>query len=108
MSAFGDNQPGYALNWLQGGARRYMHLQPDRDYAWSCEQSYSRALRRAVPVCEEVDAVVYWGGAPNRVPMRRQYRRLLLPLRYNGRRHVMSVTCEDASIDLGSRANVLA
>jgi hypothetical protein len=64
---------------------------PDRDYGEWCTHGYDRAAAIGDPIVEDVRALVFRRHGP---PIESRYRRLLMPLKTVGGRHLMLVTSE--------------
>lgn len=99
VAGFGANQPEFALKWL-GSDQSTLNRHPDVEYAWACERSFSAAIERDVATLEEIDAFVQWRTGSRETPIRRKYQRLLLPLLGGSRQGLISITRENAAIDL--------
>jgi len=77
-----------------------MRLQDGADHAFHkfCDSTYRDVCSANRPAIDEVDAVIAWPGFG---PLRRRYRRLMLPYRDPANRHwMLSTTIEDPDIDL--------
>ena len=97
---FGHGLPACAIDWLRDGIGCRVEEQPDREYGKSCALAYQKTIQQLEPVVEDVDAFVWW---PRHGRVRRCYKRVLLPFRARrNRMRLLSVTAEDASIDLRS------
>lgn len=98
LRGFGGGLPGCAKTWMEKTVGSCIYDHPDRSYIWSCVDSYRKVVETGEPELQEIDAFVSWPGAERQ---RRRYRRLLLPLSDGSRSmYLLSVTAEDASIDL--------
>ena len=71
--------------------------QPDRIFSQSCAPLYQRAAASLQPRCDEVDAVTDWTGHGR---LRTQFRRLVLPFRWEDQTLLLSGMEMDRGIDL--------
>jgi hypothetical protein len=98
VEAVGDGLPPFAHEWLSRTIGMRVQDQPDNLYGQSCAETYAQALHRQEPKLEDVDAVATWPGYG---PVRRRYKRVILPFRHeDGGTRVLSATLPDSSIDL--------
>ena len=97
LHSFGANNPPHARRWFTGNEGAPLKKDLDIEYSWFCYAAYRRALAQNRPLVEAVDAMV---ELPERQSMRRQYHRLVVPLRTASGLLVLVATVEDRSIDL--------
>ena len=92
----GPGAPEWARLCMQPGLRlRHGH---DWQFSQFCTDTFKVASDACQPKLDEVDAIITW---PSFGPLRRRYRRVLLPFRDPARRNwLLSATIEDATINL--------
>lgn len=83
---------GYVIQgqgWVNGAVGLPVYEQPDANYGNCVAESYMKAGRAQEPVLELIDAEI---RAPDRVPTRVRYERLLLPWAERGAAFVSSIS----------------